>query len=67
MALVKTMQEADDDHWLVTAEIKRAFVRRQYWSGKVFVGQSIDVPPFLTFLGSQKFGYVTAAPKVSVK
>jgi len=64
---VVQMQEVDDAHWLTTAEIKRAFVRRNYWSGKTFIPQTQDTPPYLTFLGSQKFAYVTADPKVEAQ
>ena len=49
----------DGIHWLTTAAIDRVFVRPNYWSGKVFLPQpGSDVPPFMSFVGSHKFGYV---------
>ena len=53
---------AIEGQWLCTARIKRVFVRPDYWNGKVFIPQEKSVPPFLSFIGSQKFGYVHAAP-----
>jgi flavin reductase (DIM6/NTAB) family NADH-FMN oxidoreductase RutF len=52
---------AVDGQWLCTAMIERVFVRPEYWSGKVFMPQNDEVPPFMSFVGSQKFGYVQAA------
>jgi len=52
----------DDDHLLVMAEVADAFVHRSYWDDKkaLFRPVSRDVPPYLTFFGSQTFGYVTS-------
>ena len=33
------MQDNGGEHWLATAQIQRAFVRPQYWSGRVFQPQ----------------------------
>lgn len=53
-------QEADHDHWLMTASVELAHVRAEYWSGKTFQPLHQEVAPFLTFFGSQTFGYVLA-------
>jgi hypothetical protein len=34
----------------------------EYWSGATFIPKRPEIPPYLTFLGSQVFGYVCAAP-----
>jgi flavin reductase (DIM6/NTAB) family NADH-FMN oxidoreductase RutF len=55
------IQEAviDDDHYLVLAEVTHAFVKSAYWdNGKKLFRASALVPPHLTFLGSQTFGYI---------
>mmetsp|Transcript_11039 Transcript_11039/g.12621 ORF Transcript_11039/g.12621 Transcript_11039/m.12621 type:complete len:213 (-) Transcript_11039:1573-2211(-) len=51
------IQEADEQHYLVSALVERASVHEGYWNGKNFA--PADHPPYLTFLGSQKFAYVT--------
>jgi flavin reductase (DIM6/NTAB) family NADH-FMN oxidoreductase RutF len=56
---VESIQE-EAGHLLVRAQLKQAWVRKDYWDGKTFVAQREDVPPYLTFLGSQRFGYVLA-------
>jgi hypothetical protein len=35
-----------------------------YWNGSTFIPKRPELPPYLTFLGSQTFGYVCAAPPV---
>lgn len=52
----------DEDHHLILCEVKAAFVHRQYWNEekKRFQPKSKDVPPYLTFFGSQAFGYVVS-------
>mmetsp|Transcript_20452 Transcript_20452/g.30135 ORF Transcript_20452/g.30135 Transcript_20452/m.30135 type:complete len:290 (-) Transcript_20452:25-894(-) len=57
----------DDDHHLILAEVKEAYVQRDYWNEgknqfqpmtkKIERGES-QPAPYLTFLGSQRFGYV---------
>ena len=52
----------DDNHLLVMAEVTDAYVHQSYWDDKklIFRPLSSDVPPYLTFFGSQTFGYVTS-------
>lgn len=52
----------DEDHHLILCEVRAAFVHRQYWNEekKRFQPTSKDVPPYLTFFGSQAFGYVVS-------
>lgn len=52
--------EADGDHFLIMAQITQAFVREDYWDGKCFAPTHPSARPFLTFFGSQRFGYVFA-------
>ncbi|GKY91775.1 hypothetical protein MPSEU_000149200 [Mayamaea pseudoterrestris] len=49
----------DKDHYLVSAQVTKAFVRRSHWNAdkKLFQPQDDHAPPLLTFLGSQTFGY----------
>lgn len=48
----------DEDHLLVLAEVTDAYVHPSYWDDtkSIFRPLSEDVPPYLTFLGSQTFG-----------
>mmetsp|Transcript_29197 Transcript_29197/g.48242 ORF Transcript_29197/g.48242 Transcript_29197/m.48242 type:complete len:242 (-) Transcript_29197:11-736(-) len=59
------MQEGviDEDHYLILAEVTQAFVKSSYWDGekKLFRPSDISVPPYLTFFGSQTFGYVSTS------
>ena len=50
---------ADAGHAIVVAQTDQAWVHYDYWNNKAkcFVA-SVDVPPTVKFLGSQKFGYV---------
>jgi hypothetical protein len=49
----------DDEHYLVLAEVTRAYVKRSYWDAeKNLFRPENDFPPYLTFFGSQTFGYV---------
>jgi hypothetical protein len=52
----------DGQHLLVLADIIDAYVQPSYWDNKklLFCPQNTEVPPYLTFFGSQTFGYVTA-------
>jgi flavin reductase (DIM6/NTAB) family NADH-FMN oxidoreductase RutF len=64
----------DDDHLLIMAEVIDAYVHSSYWDEKkllfcprVKVGsdnKEDGVPPYLTFYGSQMFGYVTSSNAV---
>ena len=49
----------DADHYLVSAEITKAYVRSTHWNAhkNQFQPQG-DAAPFLSFLGSQTFGHV---------
>lgn len=49
----------DDAHYLVLGEVVRAFVHSSYWdSAKNLFRPTDDANPYLTFFGSQTFGYV---------
>ena len=50
----------DDEHFLVAAEIFDAYINPNYWDDKMnqFRPLAKDIPPYLTFFGSQTFGYV---------
>ena len=57
----------DDDHYLIVAQVTDAYVRKDYWNeGKSQFqpmkyeedGKDKFPPPYLTFFGSQTFGYV---------
>jgi len=52
----------DDDHWLCSAVIHSAWVHPLYWcrTKNQFRPINPSVPPYLTFFGSQEFGYVCA-------
>jgi flavin reductase (DIM6/NTAB) family NADH-FMN oxidoreductase RutF len=54
----------DDDHDLFLAEVIRARVRPAYFdvTKNLFRPATADTPPYLTFFGSQTFGYVVASP-----
>lgn len=49
---------ADAGHWLVTAQIEDAYVHTSYWDGKCFEPRLPDLPPLVSFLGSQRFGFM---------
>ena len=48
-------------HFLLTAETLAAYARAEYWSGKTLERQRSDLPPILSFVGSQRFGRLGAA------
>jgi len=50
----------DDEHYLFLVQVKAAAVHSDYWDGRVFAPTRSDVPPFLTFLGAQRFAYTVA-------
>ena len=59
------------EHVLIWAQVEAAFVHTNYWDGqkKLFRPQqeqqhAVIVPPYLTFFGSQTFGYVHTAPSI---
>jgi flavin reductase (DIM6/NTAB) family NADH-FMN oxidoreductase RutF len=53
-------QDIDDDHYVIVAQVQRAFVQPSYWNSdmNLFQLQDASIPPYLTFLGSQTFGHV---------
>lgn len=57
----------DDDHLLIMAEVIDAYVHPSYWDPTklLFCPQQIEgeetVSPYLTFFGSQTFGYVVSS------
>ena len=42
-------------HYLIVAETVAAYARAEYWSGKTLAPQREELPPLLSFLGSQRF------------
>jgi hypothetical protein len=54
--------EEDDGHLLLRCTQLAAWCREGYWDGKHFMPQRADAAPFLTFLGTQTFGYVGHSP-----
>ena len=60
----KGMQSvADEDHLLIMAEVVDAYVHSSYWDSNKMVFRPMpkeggQMPPYLTFFGSQTFGYV---------
>ena len=57
--------DQNQQHFLVSAKIVDAYVERSYWDveKQLFCPQKPNVLPYLTFFGSQTFGYVTAPAK----
>ena len=55
---------ADEDHLLIMAEVVDAYVHSSYWDSTKLLFRPMSkeggqtVPPYLTFFGSQTFGYV---------
>ena len=50
----------DEQHWLVAAQVVRAFVQTDYWDEtKNLFLPAESSPPYMTFFGSQTLGYVT--------
>lgn len=54
----------DAEHLLVLAVTHRALVRTDYWDQEkvLFRPMEVDTAPYLTFFGSQTFGYVVSEP-----
>eukprot|EP01119_Soliformovum_irregulare_P018770 TRINITY_DN5815_c0_g1_i2.p1 TRINITY_DN5815_c0_g1~~TRINITY_DN5815_c0_g1_i2.p1 ORF type:complete len:147 (+),score=25.88 TRINITY_DN5815_c0_g1_i2:200-640(+) len=59
---IERFDHADEGHWLIFAVIEEAYVLESYWDKNIFLPRSMNQvekpPPYLTFLGSQQFGYV---------
>ena len=54
----------DADHLLILARVTGAHVHPSFWdSNKNGFRPESNAPPYLTFLGSQEFGYVVTQPK----
>jgi hypothetical protein len=58
----------DDDHLLIMGEVIDAYVHPSYWDPKKLLfrpikdeGEQTVPPPYLTFFGSQTFGYVVSS------
>ena len=52
----------DGRHAVLHCVMERAFVRKAYWSGSIFMTQDPQRhPPYLSFLGSRQFAYVLPA------
>lgn len=59
--IVQVLDSASEqDHFLVQAQIEAAYVDSRYWdrTKKLFRPEDASTPPYLTFFGSQTFGYV---------
>ena len=50
-------------HLQLTCETLMAFARTDYWSGKTLEQQHADLPPLLSFVGSQRFAHVHTATR----
>ena len=59
-SLIQVSDAADAGHWLVTAQIEDAYVHTSYWDGRCFEPKLPDLPPLVSFLGSQRFGFIMA-------
>jgi len=59
---VKAIEECEG-HMLTRAQMLEAWVHEGYWDGANFVPRGKDLPPLLSFLGSQKFVYMHARPE----
>ncbi len=62
--VVDAIDEADG-HLILRATIDRAFVRAKYWTGRQFIADDPTMPPYLTFLGAQRFAYVSPTTSTS--
>jgi flavin reductase (DIM6/NTAB) family NADH-FMN oxidoreductase RutF len=55
----------DDDHYLITAKVLDAYCQSNYWdSHKNIFRPSQESKPYLSFLGSQTFGYVVTEDRL---
>lgn len=60
-SIVQVLDSASEqDHFLVQAQIEAAYVDSRYWdtTKNLFRPKDVSTPPYLTFFGSQTFGYV---------
>lgn len=63
-ANTSTQPTIDDDHLLIMAEVFDAYVNSSYWDSTKLLFRPMTtegeqtVPPYMTFFGSQTFGYV---------
>ena len=59
---LSTSSQIDDDHILIIAQVIDAYVQPSYWDCKKLIfcpqGTEAEAPPYMTFFGSQTFGYV---------
>jgi len=46
-------------HFILTCNMVAAYVKTTYWDGKTFGARTADIPPTLSFLGSQQFAIMT--------
>jgi hypothetical protein len=53
-------ETVDDDHVLVFGQVIKAYVHENYWdtTKNLFRPRNDTVAPYLTFFGSQTFGYI---------
>jgi len=56
---LKSVEGSIPGHNLLLCQMVCGYVRPAYWSGNIFCPQCEGVPPYLTFFGSQTFGYVS--------
>ena len=57
-AMMTDTDIVDDEHCLVFCEVVQAFVHASYWDrAKSLFRPGDESPPYLTFFGSQAFGY----------
>lgn len=54
-------QDEDGGHYIVVAKIGACRVHPMYWDGKNFAPRRPSAPRYLTFLGSQRFGFVATS------
>lgn len=60
-SMMKEAAVIDDEHYLVFCEVTRAFVHASYWDrDKSLFRPQDQSPPYLTFFGSQTFGYIVS-------
>ena len=59
--VISHTDSADAGHHLFIAQMVDAYVHTDYWSnkGKCFVASNANLPPLVSFLGSQKFAYIS--------
>lgn len=50
----------DEGHYILRCTQLSAWCNEHYWDGRNFISRRPDLPSYLTFLGSQTFGYVSS-------